>query len=290
MTKTMKRKPSQSEVDEKISEMPGGALLPVEVGKKLIEVYDTNGDGVLQPSEFAPKEDLRVRLESIFADRAQAARLEAAAARELDIENRGIEKAREAAKARGIPLPEDFNDGPPTVADKLLSVLPYTLPLMDSLAFGAHIFQTFPTQLSFLEPVVAILLIYRSLPFSGLILFFGLQWYASKPEVNKLVRYNLRQAVNLDIAMFFPSILSFIIVAIVGQDGAAKLAPLAVAGSDVIFVTVVLCALYSIGSSALGVLPEALPVIGGMNQEGTRGKDDGDKKAGDGDDDKIESE
>lgn len=32
MTKTMKRKPSQAEVDEKISEMPGGALLPVEVG------------------------------------------------------------------------------------------------------------------------------------------------------------------------------------------------------------------------------------------------------------------
>lgn len=40
-------------------------------------------------------------------------------------------------------------------------------------------------QLSFLEPVVAILLIYRSLPFSGLILFFGLQWYASKPEVSR---------------------------------------------------------------------------------------------------------
>lgn len=31
MTKRMKRKPSQSEVDEKISEMPGGALLPVDV-------------------------------------------------------------------------------------------------------------------------------------------------------------------------------------------------------------------------------------------------------------------
>lgn len=39
-------------------------------------------------------------------------------------------------------------------------------------------------QLNFLEPLVAILLIYRSLPFSGLILFFGLQWYAGKPEVS----------------------------------------------------------------------------------------------------------
>lgn len=35
MTKTLKRRPSQAEVDEKISEMPGGALLPVEVNETL---------------------------------------------------------------------------------------------------------------------------------------------------------------------------------------------------------------------------------------------------------------
>lgn len=31
MTKRMQRKPTQAEVDEKIAEMPGGVLLPVEV-------------------------------------------------------------------------------------------------------------------------------------------------------------------------------------------------------------------------------------------------------------------
>eukprot|EP00752_Nemacystus_decipiens_P009666 g8635.t1 len=279
MTKTMKRKPTPAEVDEKISEMPGGALLPLELGQKLIEIYDTNGDGVLQPSEFAPKADLRVRLESLFADRAQEARLEAAAAREREIENRGAAKAKEEAKARGLALPEDFNDGPPTVADRLLSALPYALPLMDNLVFGAHIFQTYPTQLNFLEPLVAILLIYRSLPFSGLILFFGLQWYAGKPEVNKLVRYNLRQAVILDIAMFFPSIFAFLASAVLGDD-VAKLAPVASVGSDIIFVTVVVCVLYSIASSALGVLPDKLPLLSAMNREGSRGGGDGDDKKG----------
>ncbi|CAM9969881.1 unnamed protein product [Ectocarpus sp. 6 AP-2014] len=280
MTKTMKRKPSPAEVDERISEMPGGSLLPMELAQKLIESYDTNGDGVLQPSEFASKADMRVRLDSLFADRAQEARLEAAAAREREIENRGADKARQEAKARGLALPEDFNDGPPTITDKLLSVLPYTLPLMDSLVFGAHIFQTFPTQLSFLEPLVAILLIYRSLPFSGLILFFGLQWFAAKPEVNKLVRFNLRQAVILDIAMFFPSIFAFIITSVLGEDS-AKLAPLATVCNDVIFVTVVACVLYSIASSAIGVLPESLPILGKMNRESTRAKeDDGEKDDG----------
>lgn len=98
--------------------------------------------------------------------------------------------------------------------------------------------------------------------------------------MNKLVRYNLRQAVLLDIAMFFPSIFAFIVSAVLGED-AAKLAPVATVGSDVIFVTVVVCVLYSIGASALGVLPDGLPIISAMNREGNRGRGNG----GDGDDD-----
>lgn len=77
---------------------------------------------------------------------AKAARMEAAAAREKEVEERGARKAREAAKARGLAMPEDFNDGPPTAQDRVLSALPYVLPLMDSLAYGAHVFNTFPDQ------------------------------------------------------------------------------------------------------------------------------------------------
>ncbi|CAN0517865.1 unnamed protein product, partial [Laminaria digitata] len=119
---------------------------PEQLGQKLIEIYDTNGDGVLQPSEFAPKGDLRLKLDSLFADQAQEARVKAAEAKVKEIEERGAAKAREEAKARGLPLPEDFNDEPPTSTDKLVSALPYALPLMDSLVFGAHIFNLFPTQ------------------------------------------------------------------------------------------------------------------------------------------------
>lgn len=100
------------------------------------------------------------------------------------------------------------------------------------------------------------------------------------PQVNKLVRYNLRQAVNLDIAMFFPSILAFLAQAVLG-DGAAKLTPLATVGSDIIFVTVILCVLYSIGSSAFGVLPEKIPGIGAMNREGTRSEKKDEDDGGD---------
>lgn len=73
-------------------------------------------------------------------------RLREAEARVKEIEERGALKAREAAKARGLALPEDFNDAPPTEGDKLLSALPYVLPLMDSLVYGVHIFSTYPEQ------------------------------------------------------------------------------------------------------------------------------------------------
>ena len=110
-----------------------------------------------------------------------------------------------------------------------------------------------------------------------------------KIQVNKLVRYNLRQAVNIDIAMFFPSIFAFLASAVLGDD-AAKLGPVATVGSDIIFVTVVVCVLYSIGSSSLGVLPDKLPIISAMNREGKRGGGDGDGKndEGEGGDDKNE--
>lgn len=84
----------------------------------------------------------------------QEAREAAAAAREKEIEERGALKARDAAKAAGLPSPEDFNNAPPTVADKALSALPYVLPLMDSLVFGSHIFQTYATQVAGIGGVV----------------------------------------------------------------------------------------------------------------------------------------
>ena len=82
-----------------------------------------------------------IDFETIFARyvRVQEARVKAAEAKVKEIEERGAKKARQEAKARGLALPEDFNDEPPTSTDKLVSALPYALPLMDCLVFGTHI-------------------------------------------------------------------------------------------------------------------------------------------------------
>ena len=59
-----------------------------------------------------------IDFETIFAPyvRVQEARVKAAEAKVKEIEERGAKKARQEAKARGLALPEDFNDEPPTLS------------------------------------------------------------------------------------------------------------------------------------------------------------------------------
>ncbi|CAN0139809.1 unnamed protein product [Discosporangium mesarthrocarpum] len=199
--------------------------------------------------------------------RAQAERTAERAAKEKELEERGIKKIKDEARAAGLPLPEDFNNAPPTIADRFLSTLLNLLHLTDSLSYSGHIFSTFLEQLEVFSPLVAIQLAYRAIPFSHLIAFFGLQFLATKPEVNKLVRFNLRQAVNIDVALFFPPLLGLLAKIVVGDDPTGNLPPLANAGSDIVFAAVVLAVLYSCVSSALGIIPTKLPVLGKMNRE-----------------------
>ena len=78
-------------MDAKIAELPGGTLFPDDLAKRLIKMYDQNGDGVLQQSEFAPTEELRARLESIFRER-----------REEELEARKVERKREMDNKRRV--------------------------------------------------------------------------------------------------------------------------------------------------------------------------------------------
>ena len=159
-----------------------------------------------------------------------------------------------------------MNDGPPTAADKALSALPYVLPLADSLAYAGHIFAAFPEQMAWAQPLAGALLAIRSLPFATLVAFFGLSILSSSPQVNKLVRFNMQQAINLDIALILPGVLGALTSASLGQD-AYKLVPLSQAGSDVVFVAMLVAVAYSVGASAGGVFPNKLPLLGRMNRE-----------------------
>eukprot|EP00752_Nemacystus_decipiens_P008147 g7286.t1 len=257
----MGRKPSKEEVDDRIAELPGGSLFPDELALKLIQIYDENGDGLLQQSEFAPTEELRARLENLFTQQQEEERLARVEARQRQMED----KMRADAGAV-VASPEGVNDGPATTADKVLSALPYLLPLSDGIVLSAHLFGAFPEQTAWAQPLALALLALRSVPFANLIGFFGLSIGSSNPQINKLVRFNMQQAINLDIALILPGVLGAITAATLGQD-AFKLAPLANAGSDVVFLSLLAAVAYSVGTSVTGSFPNKLPLFGRLNRE-----------------------
>ncbi|CAN0003795.1 unnamed protein product [Ectocarpus sp. 12 AP-2014] len=267
----MGRKPSKEEVDDRIAGLPGGTLFPDDLALKLIQTYDQNGDGLLQQSEFAPTEELRTRLENLFSQQREEERV----ARMEERQRQMDDKMRPDAGAV-VVSPGDVNDGPATTADKALSALPYVLPLADGVVFAAHLFGAFPEQTAWAQPLAAVLLALRSVPFATLIGFFSLSIGSSNPQINKLVRFNMQQAINLDIALILLGVMGAITVAVLGSD-AFKLAPLANAGSDMVFVALLAAVAYSVGTSATGSFPNKLPLLGRLNRENPDNQEGGEE-------------
>lgn len=258
----MGRNPTAEEVEARIAELPGGSLFPDDLARRLIDMYDRDGDGLLQRSEFAPTEELRARLESMMREQ-----------REEQLEERKVERQREMDEKRSqdtgkkaVVKEGDLNDGSATAADKALSALPYILPLSDGMVYAQHLFQAFPAQTAWAQPIAGLLLAFQDIPLGTLVAFFGMSILASKPSVNKLLRFNMLQAINLDIALILPVLLEPLASTSLTHD-AYKLAPFSNAASDVLFLLLLAAVVYSIGSSATGTLPNKLPLFGSLNRE-----------------------
>merc|ERR1712124_90486 len=153
-----------------------------------------------------------------------------------------------------------INDGVPTPQDKVWSVIPYLFPLMDGLQFGRFIINDNADNI--LAATSALLFaLYRSVPFSGFIAFFALSFLSGNPSINRLIRYNMQQAIFLDIALFFPGLLGALYALIAQGVGGGVPAGVTQLGSNFLFVSLLVVLAYCVGSSLLGITPDKLPLI-----------------------------
>lgn len=232
--------------------------LKTEISEKrvqeLMEVFDKSGDGALQLDEFVTVDRFRNQLEAL-------AREEKRLAAEAEKESKLQEQEALLAEARL----EFLNEKEPTTQDKIVSVIPYLFPLMDGLQYGRYLLGADDATANPLVVGVFLLYsLYRSIPFSGFAAFFALNTLAANPSLNRLVRFNMQQAIFLDIALFFPSLLIGLGGLLLGAVGAPVEGVSAAAGeifSDVMFGTLVLTLLYCAGSSLLGKEPSSIPFI-----------------------------
>ena len=225
--------------------------------KELMEVFDKSGDGALQLEEFVTVDRFRNQLEAL-------AREEKRLAGEAVQESKRREQEVLMAEAKL----EFLNEKEPTTSDKIISVLPYLFPLMDGLQYGRFLLSTDDAAANpFVIAVALLYSLYRSIPFSGFVAFFALNFLSGNPSLNRLVRFNMQQAIFLDIALIFPSL----IIGLGGLVAGAVGSPLSSAAgeifSDVLFGTLLLILAYCTGSSLLGKEPSSIPIISNAVKE-----------------------
>jgi Chloroplast import apparatus Tic20-like/EF-hand domain pair len=215
----------------------------------IMNEFDVSGDGKLQVDEFVTVDQFRNKLEKIVQEEKRLAKEAAIAAKQE-------EEAAKLAEARMSIL----NNNAPTTRDRIVSVLPYLFPLMDSLQFGRFLIVENAD-----NPLVTALALlyaaYRSIPFSGFVAFFALNFLSSNPGINRLVRFNMQQAIFLDIALFFPGLIAAIVGVVASGAGAQFSPAFNELANDVVFGTLILAVTYASISSLLGITPDKIPFI-----------------------------
>jgi len=201
--------------------------------------------------------------------------------REKDMEAR---KQEQSNNSRGFfedeadqPTPtgeaagNDDREGP----TRLLACLPYLLTLGDGFRFAIPLVQAFPIIGIMLSPIAIVSLLINVLPFGSLFLFIIFITLAQNKDVPRLVRFNLEQAVLLDIAQIVPTL------AITGLSVSGGSAYVPFVGTAV-YVLLFALAVYAVGKTLNGEDPDGIPVVSNttknvIDQNSFMGKDD-DKK------------
>lgn len=223
--------------------------LPEKRVTKLMEDFNKTGDGTLKIDEFVSVEQFRNRLDALAREEKAMAKVATDDAKQQDAAVKMIQAQLEL-----------INDKPPSGTDKLVSVLPYLFPLLDGLQFARFLVIENPDNI--LSAIIGVTYaLYRSIPFGGLIAFFALNFLSGNPSINRLVRFNMQQAIYLDIALFFPGLLAAL-YELVGQGlGLSLPTALTEIGSNVMFATLLAAVGYTTISSLLGITPNKIPVI-----------------------------
>ena len=139
------------------------------------------------------------------------------------------------------------------LVDRLFASAVYLFPITDGFQFGKFIYASVPPIGALAYNVAPIINAFDSIPFSGLIFFIGLSTLSRNPGLSRFLRFNLQQAILLDIA--------FIIPGFVGSAG--KMFPLAMqqVGCNTIFYAMVLSIGYAWYSCAQGKTPDQIPIV-----------------------------
>jgi len=165
------------------------------------------------------------------------------------------EAAARAAAERPSPPPstpgrsDDRDDR--STGTRILATLTYLLPLIDGVQFALPIVQLVPALAPFFALLVVPSAIVNAVPFGSVILFVAFVVLSTNEDLPRLLRFNLQQAVLVDMGFVFTSIL------VAGLNGGAMPSELA----GICFLGLVVVVAYCATSNAAGEYPDGIPLI-----------------------------
>jgi hypothetical protein len=112
--------------------------------------------------------------------------------------------------------------GPP-IWQRLLAALAYLLPWSDALPFGQSLFGLFPVLQWLSLPAFPVLLLQQAVPFGGFVLFLVLFLAVVRnTKVPYLIRFNVLQAILVDILLILMSLAFSVLLAPLGLGFALR--------------------------------------------------------------------
>lgn len=135
----------------------------------------------------------------------------------------------------------------------------YFFPITDGFQFGKFLYGQFPPLGALAQMIYPSIQAFDAIPFSGIIFFFGLSALSRNPGLSRFLRFNLQQAILLDIALIIPGF--------VGSAGQSFPLMLQETGCNTVFYFMVLSIGYSWYSIAQGKAPDQIPIISDAAQQ-----------------------
>jgi hypothetical protein len=130
---------------------------------------------------------------------------------------------------------------------RILAVLPYIVPLLDGASFA-------PAHEPWI-PLMQVAQLYYSIPFGTLGFFIALSVLSQNFDLPFALRFNMRQAIMLDITISLPSLLSSLFAFLTQSSGFPQEL------NTLVFYIALTSVVYCAGANLIGVLPKGIPFI-----------------------------
>ncbi|KAJ9153938.1 hypothetical protein P3X46_027324 [Hevea brasiliensis] len=140
--------------------------------------------------------------------------------------------------------------------DRIISAVCYFYPFFDGVQYGKYVITQFSPIHALIQPLFPAIRVFKSFPLNGFLVFLTLYFVVVRnPNFSRYVRFNIMQAIVLDVLLIFPDLLER---SFNPRDGLGL--DLLMSLDSTVFLYLLVCLIYGSSSCLLGQVPR-LPIV-----------------------------